>query len=348
MGRGKPERYLELAEKIRQMIKDRNLKRNDLLPSERQMAAMLSANHLTLRKALRILEQERIIYKEPSKGNYVGPRPPSGKGRKLIGIVFPDHDVFFCNILAGLEERLASAGLHPLVHLTRNSRKREEETIDFAMEQELGAFIAAPNRECVEKYREMQIPLIFFDTWLEGIKAPHVVSDDEEGAAMAAKHLLSLGHKSFAYVGSAYDRSMALRLKGFSEALRQGGATLAPVNIRNGEATRQWGFKAAGELLALPQPPTALLCGNDTIAAGVLRHFAEKGVQVPGQVSVAGFGNTSVAEDLNLTSVDQHTDMVAAALWNLLRLALSGDSPPHETVIPTSLILRGSTGRTPR
>ena len=345
MNRGKPEKYLALAEVIRQYIQENKLKRHDMLPPERRMAEMFEVNHLTLRKALRLLEQEKRIYKEPSRGNFVGSRANSGKGRHLVGLLFPDHEIFYYNIFAELEERLSAAGLHPVVHLTHNSRKKEEDILDFVQEQEFAALLAVPNPVCAEKYASLNLPLICFDVCLPESVAPHVVSDDYNGAAMAARHLLSLGHTAIAHIGSMYDRTAELRRNGLIDTLQKHGIALPPSYLKAKEPTRQWGYAAAAELFAMPNPPTAILCGNDTIAAGVRRYCFEHNINVPKQCSLIGFGDTSVAEDLDLTSVSQHTDKIAMALWSLLRRKLDGDDVPQETMIPTSLILRNSTDR---
>ncbi len=344
MNRGKPEKYLALAEEIRQYIQNNKLKKNDPLPPERRMAEMFGVNHLTLRRALKLLEQEKRIYKEPSRGNFVGARPNSGKGRQLVGLLFPDHEIFYYNIFAELEERLVSAGLHPVVHLTHNSRKKEEDILDFVEEQEFAALLAVPNPACAARYANFTLPLICFDVLLPDSNAPHVISDDFEGAVSATRHLLSLGHTSIAHIGSLYDRTSELRRRGLIDTMKNHNIELPPSFIKSREPTRQWGYAAAAELFGQKTRPTAIFCGNDTIAAGVRRYCYEHGISVPGQCSLIGFGDTSVAEDLDLTSISQHTDRIASALWNLLRRKLDGDEVPSETVIPTSLILRNSTG----
>lgn len=344
MNRGKPEKYLALAEEIRRYIQDNKLKRNDLLPPERRMAEMFDVNHLTLRRALKLLEQEKRIYKEPSRGNFVGTRPYSGKGKQLVGLLFPDHEVFYYNIFAELEERLSSAGLHPVVHLTHNSRKKEEDILEFMQEQEFAALLAVPNPACAEQYSRLQLPVIFFDIFLPLLPIPRIVSADYDGAVMATRHLLSLGHRHIAHIGSMYDRTSELRRDGMKNTLAQAGIILRDDYLKAKEPTRQWGYVAAAELFKLGNPPTAIFCGNDTIAAGVRRYCYEHQIGIPTQCSLVGFGDTSVAEDLDLTSVSQHIDKIAATLWNLLRLTLDGEAVPPETIIPTSLILRNSTG----
>ena len=344
MNRGKPEKYLALAETIRSYIQEQKLKKNDPLPPERRLAELFDVNHLTLRKALRLLEQEKRIYKEPSRGNFVGTKPNSGKNNQLVGLIFPDHEMFYYNIFAELEERLSSAGLHLVVHLTHNSRKKEEDILEFMQEQEFAALLAVPNPACAEKYAQLSLPLICFDIFLPGSAVPHVVSDDYEGAVMATRHLLALGHTAIAHIGSMYDRTAELRHNGLIDTLQKHGIELPASYLKAKEPTRQWGYAAASELFALPNPPTAIFCGNDTIAAGVRRYCYEHQITIPAQCSLVGFGDTSIAEDLDLTSVSQHTDKIAMALWNLLRLKLNGDETTQETVIPTSLILRNSTG----
>jgi len=344
MNRGKPEKYLALAGEIRRYIQEQKLKNNAPLPPERQLAVRFNVNHLTLRKALHLLEQEKLIYKEPSRGNFVGTKPYTGKGKQMIGLLFPDHEMFYYNIFAELEERLASAGLHPVVHLTNNSRKKEEDILDFVQDQEFAALLAVPNPACAEKYSHLQTPLICFDIFLSESHASHVISDDYDGAVMVAKHLLSLGHTAIAHIGSMYDRTAEQRRNGLTDTLKKAGIDLPSCYLKAKEPTRQWGYAAAADLFALPAPPTAIFCGNDTIAAGVRRYCYENKIGVPKQCSLIGFGDTAVAEDLDLTSVSQHTDKIAAALWNLLRLTLDGSPVPPETIIPTSLILRGSTG----
>ncbi len=347
MSRGKPEKYLAVAESIRRHIADNKLKRNDPLPPERQLAELFEVNHLTVRKALRLLEQEKLIHKVPSRGSFVGARPGSGKGRQLVGLLFPDDELFYYNIMASLEERLCAAGLHLVLHLTRNSRKKEEELLDFFEEQEFAAVLAVPNPACAARYARFSPPLICFDVCLPDSTAPHVVSDDYEGAVKAAKHLLHFGHTAIACVGSRYDRTAELRRQGVLDTLKQHGIELPAAYLKSQEPSRRRGYLAAAELFALPQPPTAIFCGNDTIAAGVNRYCLEHKIAVPGQCSLIGFGDTAVAEDLDLTSVDQHADRIAEALWNLLRRKLDGEEVPPETLIPTSLVVRGSSGPRP-
>jgi DNA-binding LacI/PurR family transcriptional regulator len=342
MKRGKPEKYINLASEIRQLIKQRRLKRNDSLPSERKLAEIFSCSHLTVRKSLHLLEQEKLIYKEPSRGNFIGPRPPATNKSGLLGFIFPDDEIFYYKLFAELEKTFSEAGLHPVVHLTRSIKEKEERILDFLNEANADAIIAVPNLLCRDKYQELDVPIIFFDLNIEGLSVPAIISDDYRGAASATEHLISLGHRNIAHIGGIYERTSEMRLKGYSDTLKKHQITVSDSLIKRQTPSREMGYYATKELFDSPAPPTAIFCGNDTIAAGVIRYLNTHEIAVPASCSVVGFGNTAIAEDLNLTSVSQNSPKIADALRNHLRFILNGETPPPETIIATSLIIRKS------
>ncbi|MCF6174870.1 MAG: GntR family transcriptional regulator [Victivallaceae bacterium] len=344
MKRGKPERYIALATEIRQLIKRKRLKRNDALPSERKMAELFACSHLTVRKSLHLLEQEKLIYKEPSRGNFVGTRPPKAGKSGLIGFIFPDDEIFYYKLFAQLEKSFSEAGLHPVVHLTHSIKEKEERILDFLNQVNAEVVVAVPNAQCQDKYRELDIPVIFFDLNIKELNIPAITSDDYRGAVSATEHLISLGHRHIAHIGGIYERTSELRLQGYRDTLKKYQIDLSDKLVKQQTPSREMGYYAAKELFECSTPPTALFCGNDTIAAGVIRYLNANKINCPIGCSIVGFGNTAIAEDLNLTSVSQNSPKIADALRNHLRFILNGETPPPETIIPTSLIIRESSG----
>lgn len=344
MKRGKPEKYIGLADDIQQLIKESGLKRNDALPSERKLAEHFQVNHLTIRKALKLLEQEGIIYKEPSRGNFVGRRPMKTGESALIGLIFPDPEIFFYRIFDELEKRFAALGLHPVVHITRGIPADEEKILDFFEQSGVKAIVAAPNAECRERYATLNVPTVVFDVNPEGFEFPYVISDDYDGSCKITEYLISLGHQHIAHISGAWDTTSDRRFKGYADTLKQHGIKLDQKLIKRKEYTRNWGYYAMRELLAEDNLPTAIFCGNDTIAAGALRYLNSCGRKVPDKFSVVGFGDTPIAEDSDITSVSQHCGLIAEAIWRNLQALLKGETPVTETIINTSLIVRGSTG----
>jgi len=343
MKRGKPEKYIGLAGKVRQLIKEQSLMTGDALPSERKLAELYACNHLTIRKALRLLEQEKLIHKIPSKGNFVGHRSSSSPTKGLLGFIFPDDEIFYYKIFSALENKFSELNLHPIVHLTHNLKDKEEKILDFLEDCGANALIAVPNAQCLESYRKLTIPLLFFDLYLQDLAVPYVITDDYQGATSAIEHLLSLGHRKIAYISGTYDYTSKLRRQGYFDTLAKNNIKLPAEYIKCQDPTREWGYYAARELFNSKDVPTAIFCGNDTIAAGVFRYLASQKISVPGDCSIVSFGNTPIAEDLNLASVSQNSSKIIDALASNLQIILKGDVAPRETLISTNLVLRGST-----
>ncbi len=345
MNRGKPQKYDQLAEQILDSIRSAGLAPGAKLPSERETARRFSCNHLTVRKALRLLADRGEIHSLPGRGSFLGPAGGTERQERRcdrIGFIFPDDEIFYYRIFAEVERMAASNGLHPVVHLTGGSVRKENELLDYFEHSGVPALIAVPNRFCAEHYRKLRIPVLFFDMRLPELPIPQIISDDYSGALAATEQLILLGHTRIAHIGSEYDFTGDQRLNGYLDAFRKYGITPQESLIRMRYPSREWGYHAIRELFALKQPPSAVFCANDTIAAGVVNFCADRKIIIPDQLSVTGFGDTPTAEYLNLNSVSQNAGKISGAICsNLLRL-LNHEPVPPLTVIPTSCIVRKS------
>jgi DNA-binding LacI/PurR family transcriptional regulator len=343
MRRGKPEKYIGIAGAVRQLIKEEKLKNGQALPSERKLAELYKCTQVTVRKALRLLENEKLIHKVPSRGNFVGHRSTVSPRKGILGFIFPDDEIFYYKIFSALEQKFSDLNLHPIVHLTHNLKEKEDKILEFLENCGADALIAVPNTQCIESYRKLTVPLLFFDLYLKELPVPYVITDDYQGATSAAECLLSLGHRDIAYISGTYDLTSKVRKQGYVDTLRRNNIDIPPEYIKCQEPTREWGYYAARELFKSAKAPTAIFCANDTIAAGVFRYLTAEKIRVPADCSIISFGNTPIAEDLNLASISQNSQKIIDALSSNLQITLNGEIPPRETLISTSLVLRGST-----
>ncbi len=338
MNRGKPQKFDLLSGRIRELAGPDGAQ----LPSERELALRFGCSHLTVRKALKKLAASGEVHAVSGKGWYAGP-DTSPRGRTdQIGFMFPDDEIFYYRIFAQVERVSASNGLHPVVHLTGGSVRKENELLDYFEHSHIQALIAVPNRLCADHYRRLKIPVLFFDMRLPELGIPQIVSDDYSGALTAVEQLIQLGHVRIAHIGSEYDYTGEQRLNGYLDALRKYGLAGRKQLIRMRYPSREWGYHAARELFELKRPPTAIFCANDTIAAGVVNFCADRGIGIPEQLSVVGFGNTQTAEYLNLSSVSQNQNKISGAICTNLGKLLDREDIPPLTVIPTTYIARKS------
>jgi DNA-binding LacI/PurR family transcriptional regulator len=109
------------------------------------------------------------------------------------------------------------------------------------------------------------------------------------------------------------------------------------------EYSREWGHLATERLFQVAAPPTALFCGNDVVAAGALRYLNESGLRCPEDVSVIGYSDSELSRDLQLTTVRQPMQRLAATVWRTLAALLEGRHTPREIRLETALVVRRST-----
>ena len=173
-----------------------------------------------------------------------------------------------------------------------------------------------------------------------------VTSDTHSGAAEAVQHLLDLGHRRIAYIGSSVMASG--RYRGYVDALEAGGVALDSELVVFGRLDRGAGFAALERLLEVPSRPTAVFAANDAVALGVLQAAHERHLDAPRQLSVVGYDNVDLAAHSvpPLTTVAQPMADMGHAAIDLLMIRLRGgerDRPPQEVVLTGALVVREST-----
>lgn len=192
------------------------------------------------------------------------------------------------------------------------------------------------------------VPCMAVDLDLAGPRAGSVGSDNLEGAAMAVRHLHTLGHGRIALIGGPPEtKPGADRQAGFRREVARLGLTLHPDYERDGDFYPESGQTAMRALLDLPEPPTGVVAASDLMAAGAIQVAAARGLRVPADVAVVGFDDIQMAELLrpSLTSIRQDKQgLGAAAADALLRLIADPEAEAPVITLPVELIVRESSG----
>ncbi len=192
-----------------------------------------------------------------------------------------------------------------------------------------------------------------------------VAVDPSEGMRQAIEHLFGLGHRAFAYLGGEKVENLselppeqaveAIRERNFVEILKSRGVAIEESHIRrtayylDGNPLHQPGFFLIDEILKLDPRPTALVCGSDLLAAAALQGLHAAGLNVPGDISVIGFDDT-LANILTpaLSSIAQPVEILGRLAVQLAMSSITDPTTPAERlVVPTSLVVRESTGPAP-
>jgi DNA-binding LacI/PurR family transcriptional regulator len=196
-----------------------------------------------------------------------------------------------------------------------------------------------------------RIPLVVIDPPEEpgpGIRS--VGTTNWQGCLTATRHLIELGHRRIAIIGGPEHLwSSRARLAGYRAALEAAGLPTAGELIRRDDFCTEGGRRQARELLAMAQPPTAIVAGNDPQAFGVLQALGERGLRAPDDLSVVGFDDVPVASWATpaLTTVRQPLAAMAGTAFRMLH-GRPGAGEPHHIELATTLVIRESTGPPPR
>lgn len=175
---------------------------------------------------------------------------------------------------------------------------------------------------------------------LTGAQHPHAYLDDFEGGQRATRYLLSLGHSTVHHIAIPSTRERSGREWGWRCALEDSGATVPSV-IR-AEYDPLSGYRAAS---FLPANATAVLCGNDEVAIGVIRELNERGARVPDDVSVMGFDDQPFASMWSpaLSTVRQDFADLGHRTFALLQQWIDTGVRPRDSVGKPEIIVREST-----
>ena len=220
-----------------------------------------------------------------------------GKRSGTIGLIVPTvNHTIFSEVIQSFSEVVEEEGFTMLITSHRFDLKREYSVLRKLLEHRVDGIALTGLAHTEETYQlisQQEIPSVAIWNYEPRSKIPCVGTDNFEAGAMAAQHLIDLGHRQIAAVfppAEDNDRAAA-RWKGGKGALERAGVMPA----RDWIKTSQYSIAQAKEiclaLFALRPLPSALVCGNDVIAQGALYAAQALGISVPDQISIVGIGD---------------------------------------------------------
>lgn len=241
--------------------------------------------------------------------------------------------------------------IHPCDYRSRDVGKQLTALLEQARPD--GVVIAAPLSnmpKIVNAIGKTRTPYIRMATGTSNGKEFTVATNDRDASAEMTEYLASLGHRDIAFItGHPSHKAVANRFKGYEDGLQRSGLTLPEGLVIEGDNSIGSGEAAAVELLGRKRRPTAIFAANDDMAAGVIRVANRLGIDVPGELSVAGFDDTSLARQVYpaLTTIRQPLSAMAECAVDAIIASGKGDIAPGTEVIPATIRVRESTGPAP-
>ena len=276
-----------------------------------------------------------------------------------IGILLPDiANPFSTELVNGIKEVFDAAGYTIFITTTSGSIHREKASLQAFVDHRVDGLIVATRGtkigdEVLRDISRRGIPTATIGRPVKLASIDCVTANHWQGAFDAVTHLVSIGHKNIGFIGiSPEDRLSLRRYRGYAAALEQAGLeicseyTVGPPNAP-AFATQEDGFSGMLNLARLRRPPTAVFARNDFAAIGAMRASHTLGMNVPGDIAIAGFDNIPLAAFTTppLTTVAQPIaeQGAAAARFLLNRITATKSLSSEKLSMECSLIIRGST-----
>jgi LacI family transcriptional regulator len=184
-------------------------------------------------------------------------------------------------------------------HVTRSNPELEAITIQSILRDPsvLGIIYSTIFTRPVSPPPELlTLPIVLLNCHSPDRRTHAIVPGEVAGAFAATRYLLSKGHRRIGFInGEPWMEASVDRLKGYRQALATADIAFDPCLFRSGDWLPLQGYQLALELLSLPEPPTAIFCGNDLMAMGALEAAGKLGLRVPEDLSIMGYDDQELA-----------------------------------------------------
>ncbi len=254
--------------------------------------------------------------------------------------------------LDGIRDYAFEQGLLVSAHATRSNPDLEDAVLRSVLrDPSIAGVIYATifTRKVLVPKALKSIPTVLLNCYCEPRQHVAIVPGEVAGGFTATAHLTSLGHKRIGFInGEPWMDAAMDRLKGYKQALATADIAFDESLVRDGDWLPLRGYEAGLDLLSLDNPPTAIFCGNDLMAIGVMEAAQEKGFRVPQDLAVMGYDDQELARYTHpplSTLVLPNYEMGQKAAEILIDMAIHGKQTRAMTIkVDGPLVVRETTG----
>ena len=343
-------KYLKIKKYIKQLIEEEKIKPGEKIPSEYELANKHEVSRHTIRKALDLLLQEGLLYKEQGVGTFYGGRADDSS--KMVGFVsISVHDYIFSDILTGIDDALHEAGYQLLLGNSKDNIDREADIINNMLERDIDGLIIEPAKSSYEEnnidifyeIREQNIPVVIIDSAFTDDSFSYVVVDDVRGGKTATSYLIASGHSRIAIIYKDSHLPGRQRFLGYKRALEDAGRPLLTEFIKSyhfSELETPDKFsdeinKIVDSLLSYEPSPTAIFCFNDQVAVEVKEHLNLTGKSIPDDISLIGYDDSKLVKlnNIGITSISHPKKLAGEKAAEIILKNLQEDDISSEKII---------------
>lgn len=270
-----------------------------------------------------------------------------------VGMLTSDLDGrFSLPVMMGAEDAFGLGKVSVLLCDARGDAIREQHHLQTLLSRRVdGLIILGDSTNPRDSLGPLPVPVVYAYAPSNNLDDISVISDNVGAGALAARHLIDFGRRHIACIaGDVTYRAATDRVAGANGELAEHHLELVGGSARYGAWTEEWGRIAIHALLAEHPELDAVLCGNDSIARGVVDALRELGKDVPTEISVLGHDNFELLATQarpQLSTIDMNLEELGQLAARLLFSAIDDKPQPGLHIVPTRLVQRGSTASPP-
>lgn len=365
--------YLQIADKVKDIIRSRRLQPHDPVPSEGELAKLFGVSRMTSKLALERLAEQGMVYRLPRRGTFLseqqdrvlhdGGLPPERmsapveeKHCRQVALIVPHLSDYTSRIIAAAESEVRKHDCDLILKISKN-KDDEDNCLQRLVEGGIDGIILFPQgrKTCsdqVLRLKLQQFPIVIIDRIFREVQIDCVYHDHYLGSYQMTKYLIEKGHREIGYTSNAIDNitSREDRYQGYIQALLDHAIPVKvqsihfrsvlcdPSRINESDPEQEQFIKENRQI-------TALMCGDDHVAISTLYTALHMGISVPDQLSIVGFSDIQLAAftPIPLTTVRQDTEQLTHSAFNLLMKRVNHSLEKQITVkIQTTIIERKS------
>lgn len=305
-------KYKEVYNWVLDNINSGNLKVGQKLPSENELSGRFGLSRQTVRHAVDILEQQKLVSRVRGSGTYVGAGGKTGRQSTRqerymnIAVISTYVDSYiFPPVLRGIERVLSKQGYTTQIAFTGNKVSREQDILNNLIDKDIiDGLIVEPAKSALpnpslhyyRELRERNVPILCFNSKYPELDLPCVSMNDEQVGKKAVEYLIRAGHQNIGGIFKSDDGQGHLRYKGFLEGMLEAGLRVKDKNVLWLDTEDLVDLERWSDYLFYRlEECTGIVCYNDEVAYVLSGLCERRGIVIPDQLSIVSIDNSDLS-----------------------------------------------------
>ena len=363
---GKTTKYMAIKRQILQMIREGKYKSGDKLPSENELAKIHGVSVITSKKTLEELAKDGSIYRIKGSGSFVAhpkqKKKPAQANRIAMVLPLGGNTGGGMELFSNVEMVARSHGYYVSVENTHRNCQKEREILQRLLKDNVKGIVYYPtfsseNFDLIKKFAMEKHAIVIIDKSIHDIGIDTVLSDNYRGSHEMTEYLIGRGHRNIIFAcEDDIDEVSSIRERflGYCDALSEANISLDTDLAMHRKTVHEKGAEGNGvarfcrevvEKVRNDKSITAVQAASDVNAVELISQFAKKGINVPDDVSIAGFDDLDIASCITppLTTVKQNFGAIGRVATELVFKRIADkDRKAEKVLIPVELVIRKS------